>query len=106
MCQGVTKMPTQLNGGTEAFTWSNITNNEIPCDHYGQSDAGRDAGSYLYLRHWLGRRCRRPPQGTEQFLSTLANDPAGPATYGCTKGVYSAATLIIAITRLSRRAHF
>jgi Flp pilus assembly protein TadG len=90
VCQGVTKMPTQLNGGTEAFTWSNITNETKyrAVITANAMQAETPVPTYIYVIG-LGDIVTNLP-GTEQFLSTLANDPAGPATYGCGTGVYSA----------------
>ena len=86
-CQGITTFPSQLTGTQTAFTRAAITAEAkyraiISANIMRQEDPQ----TFFYVVG-LGNAVSGDTT-TEQFLNTLANDPSGPANYGCTQGHY------------------
>lgn len=91
-CQGVTQFYSQQNQAMENFGWTNITAEAqyraiITANHMRSETP---VPTYVNVIG-LGSAVSSSP-ATEQFLSTLANDPNGPANYGCGTGPYPPVT--------------
>jgi len=88
-CQGVTQFYSQLTGSNQSFNWTSITNEtKYRAITTANNMRSESIPTYIFVIG-LGNVITGTT-GTEQFLSTLANDPSGPTNYGCGTGTYNA----------------